>query len=232
MEGNLMTDPENEAIGRRLRKALDGKLTIVRAAELARVTPKTLQRWLKGETSVDVGALQRICAEAGVSSVYILTGFSDESGDWETHLPAANIGEKRIPIRDVSASAGYGLEALGEAPRGWVTFPLDLLMRIGNPDMLDIISVEGDSMIPELHDGDLAMIDRSQINPADGLFVLLVDERLFLKRVVLRGRNKAELVSTNPAYPPFEVAIDTGDDDYHPDVARMIGRVVWVGRAL
>lgn len=221
---------ENFQIGNRLRKQLEGALTFAKAAEIAGVTPKTMQRWLKGESSVDVGAVVKICRAIGVNPFFIFTGMSDESGDWETALPPAKVGEKRVPIRDVSASAGHGIEIFEEKPRHWITFSLEWLMALGEPEAMEIITVEGDSMEPELRDGDQVMIDRSQRQTKDGMFVVLVDDRLFLKRLRVRGRNKAELVSANQNYPPFEVTIPDEDDDVAQDGAAIVGRVVWSGR--
>jgi transcriptional regulator with XRE-family HTH domain len=221
---------ENFLIGSRLRKELEGVITFAKAAEIAGVTPKTMQRWMNGDSSVDVGAVIKICRATGKNPVFILTGMNGESGDWETPLPPTRIGEKRVPIRDVSASAGHGLEVFYEAPKSWITFSLEWLMTLGDPDAMEIITVEGDSMEPELRDADHVMIDRSQRQMKDGMFVVLVDDRLFLKRLRVRGRDKVELVSTNPNYPPYEVTIPSEDDDVAQDGAAIVGKVVWSGR--
>lgn len=206
------------------------------AAEATGVGTSTVYTYMKLAPWPPTDFVYKLCAAAKVRPEWLFLGVMpvsiDESGDWETGLPETGIGEKRIPVRDVAASAGYGAEALQEAPRYWVTFPLEILMRLGNPDTLEIVSVDGDSMFPELVDRDLVMIDYSQTQLRDGLFIVLVDGRLFLKRVRVRGRNRAELVSTNPAYPPFEVEIPDADDDVHQDGAAIIGRVVWAGHMM
>lgn len=222
---------ENERIGRRLRAAVEARSTIKAAAQIAEVTEKTLRRWMNGESSIDVGAVIRICRALAINPLHVLAGIDGESGDWETHLPALSIGEKRVPVHDVAAAAGYGIDALDEAPRSWFTFPLEWLMSLGDPDALGIIRVEGDSMVPELRDGDQVMIDRNQRQLKDGLFVVSVDDRLFLKRVRVLGRNRIELVSANPAYPAFEIVVPDEQDDVAQDGAIIVGKVVWSGRA-
>jgi phage repressor protein C with HTH and peptisase S24 domain len=194
----------------------------------------TLQKMMRGASEPRFSAVVELARTLGLSLDYLVTGIEPDnsSGDWETPLGPSPVGEKRVPVRSIAASAGHGLDAFDEDPVYWLTFPVSMLMALGDPDHLDIISVSGDSMAPDLFDGDMAMIDQSQRSIADGLYVLLVDERLFLKRVVVRGRHRAELVSTNPAYPPFEVNIDNADDEIQQDGARIIGRVVWVGRSL
>lgn len=232
MNEDFLEDPaiENFQIGNRLRKQLEGVITFAKAAEIAGVTPKTMQRWLKGESSIDVGAVIKICRAINVNPFFIFTGMSDDSGDWETPLPPTKIGEKRVPIRDISASAGHGIDIFEERPSKWITFSLEWLMTMGEPEAMEIITVDGDSMEPELRDGDQVMIDRSQRQIKDGMFVVLVDDRLFLKRLRVRGRNKAELVSANPNYPPFEVTMPDEDDDVAQDGAAIVGKVVWSGR--
>lgn len=219
----------NIQIGQRLRAALEGRMTIAKAAEIAGVTPKTLQRWLSGQTGVDIAATSRICQAAGASLVNVISGMFDESGDWETHYPPTRIGEKRIPMRDIAASAGNGKELLDMDPERTMTMPLDWLMSLGDPDCMDIIRVEGDSMEPDLRDGDLVMIDQSQREIRDGLFVVAVDDWLFVKRIRITGKSGLDLLSANPAYPPM--SIDRGDD--HTQLAvEVVGRVVWSARRM
>lgn len=161
---------------------------------------------------------------------------TDESGDWETNLPHIYATEKRVPIRDVAASAGHGLEVFDEDPRQWFTFPLEWLATMGNPDAMDIVRVDGESMEPELRDGDHVMIDRSQVQTRDGLYVITVDDHLFVKRLQMMGRNRAMLASTNSAYRGFEISLADelveSDDEISQDVARIVGRVVWSGRMI
>lgn len=227
----------SEDLETRLKQAVKLAGGAAAAAEATGVGTSTIYTYMKLQPWPPTDFVYRLCEAAHVRPEWLFLGappmsYGDDSGDWETALPETGIGEKRIPVRDVSASAGYGMEALQELPRFWVTFPIDMLMRLGNPDTLEMLSVDGDSMYPELLDRDLVMIDYSQAQLRDGMFVVQVEGRLFLKRVRVRGRNRAELVSTNPAYPPFEVEIPDPEDDVHQDGAAIIGRVVWAGHVM
>ena len=194
----------------------------------------TLQKVMTGATDPRFGTVVEICRTIGLSLDYVVTGIDPyhESGDWESPLGRPPVGEKRIGILDVSASAGYGEEVLQEAPDKWFTVPIDWLMLLGDPDSMTIIRVDGESMEPELRDGDLVMIDGSQRQLRDGLFVVSVDQRLFVKRVMVTGRSRAMLASTNPAYPPFEITVPDEDDDVSQDGAYIVGRIVWTARVL
>jgi len=193
----------------------------------------TLQKMMTGATDPRFATVVEVCRTIGISLDYVVTGldfWSEEVGDWETRLGPPPIGEKRVPVRDISASAGHGEEVFYEDPPYWFTFPLDWLMSLGNPDELEILKVEGDSMEPDLRDGDHVMIDRSRRQLNDGLFVVDVDDRLFIKRVRVRGKERVDLVSTNPAYPAFEVLVPDEENDVAQVGAKIVGQVVWSGR--
>ncbi len=194
----------------------------------------TIYNYMKLKPSPPIDFVYALAEVARVRPEWLFIGqmpiaVEDESGDWETSIGPPQVGEKRVPVREVSASAGHGKEVFEEDPRYWFTFPLEWLMSLGDPDAMEIIKVEGDSQAPHLNDGDHVMIDLAQRQPKDGLFVVEFDERLFIKRLNMKGRSKAELLSANPAYPPREVDIPDEDDDVAQSGARIIGRVVWSG---
>ena len=83
-------------------------------------------------------------------------------------------------------------------------------------------------MEPEIKDGDVVLIDQSQMTPIPGkLYAVGVDEMVYIKEVnAMPG--KLILSSHNKAYEALEV-------DARGDLAtgiRIIGRAVWVGREL
>ncbi|OHC82211.1 MAG: peptidase S24 [Rhodospirillales bacterium RIFCSPLOWO2_12_FULL_67_15] len=79
---------------------------------------------------------------------------------------------------------------------------------IRRPAATFIVRVAGDSMTGAgVHDGDLAIVDRS-IEPRPGhVVVAVLDGELALKRLARRG-GRTFLESANPAYPPIEVGAD------------------------
>lgn len=224
--------PFAENLQERIKMAVKRAGGATAVSEITGYSMGSVYNYMRLQSPPQLDFMYGLCAAARVRPEWLFLdelpiSADEESGDWETGLDHVAIGEKRVPVRDIAASAGYGLSALDEDPVFWLTFPLPMLMNFGDPDQLDIIKVSGDSMVPELFDGDMAMIDRSQRMIADGLYVLLVDDRLFLKRVVVRGRSRVELVSANPAYPSFEVDIPDQDDevaqDGHLSLARWCG---------
>ncbi len=194
----------------------------------------TLQKMMTGATDPRFATVVDVCRAIGVSIDYVVTGIDGvgESGDWETPLGPVPLGEKRVPVRDIAASAGHGFEVFDEDPRCWFTFPAEWLASMGDPDSMDIVKVEGESMEPELRDGDHVMIDQSQRQVKDGLYVVAVDDHLFVKRVQVVGRGKVVLTSTNVSYRPFEVVLTEAIDGELHDSTRIVGRVVCSVRIL
>jgi phage repressor protein C with HTH and peptisase S24 domain len=172
-------------------------------------------------------------SEKSDPTVPIIDSDRGESGDWETGMPPPEPGMHRVAVYDITASAGSGADVFNQEVKAHVQFPLKMLEEFGAPNDMDIISVRGDSMVPDLADGDQAMVDRSQCTPGDGIYVVCVDDSLFIKRVQMLGTRRANLISSNAAYPPLEVVLPdpTDREDIVQDVARIIGKVVWTGRA-
>lgn len=132
-----------------------------------------------------------------------------------------------VPVYDVRISAGAGAIADEVGPKHHLMFRRDWLRTLSHsPGQLCVLEVSGDSMWDTLHDGDHALIDKSQTNPArEGLYVLLLDESLVVKRISMHPVARTLTIkSDNPKYPTYA--------DISPDDVTIFGRVVWIGRRL
>jgi phage repressor protein C with HTH and peptisase S24 domain/DNA-binding phage protein len=210
----------------RLKKAAERKGW--RHAEIAAasgIPVGTVQKLMRGATDPQFTTMQRVVESLGISMDYVLTGIGDESGDWESALPQLSRDQTRIPIYDVTVSAGDGREVLREEPVSWATFPTHYVKSLGEADTLQIVTVEGDSMEPDLRSGDQVMFDAAQAQPRDGLFVIRLDAQLHVKRLRILSGGKVELMSSNPAYGP--IVVDLSTDDFE-----IKGRIKWKGNAI
>lgn len=132
-----------------------------------------------------------------------------------------------IPKLAVEASAGGG--ALNdEAPEvvGKLAFRQDWLRKIGvKPDRAMLITITGDSMVPNLKPGDLALIDQDRADwEHNAIFALVdLDGGVRIKRVLKHARGLV-LVSDNPDNHPPEARLGS-----EADRVRCLGRVVWSG---
>ena len=89
--------------------------------------------------------------------------------------------------------------------------------------------VKGDSMAGVLNDKDAILVDHSRTEASDGLYALRIGSEIFVKRVQ-RLPHALLITSENPQYKPFEVPLQNGDSS--DSSVSIIGKVVWLGRAL
>lgn len=100
------------------------------------------------------------------------------------------------------ASAGPG-STIGEPAADLLqAYPRDAIRRLtgANPDTLRALRVRGDSMEPELRPNDTVIFAPTHSVADSGLYILLFDDLVIVKKVQRFGGGGLELISTNPAY--------------------------------
>lgn len=162
----------------------------------------------------------------GVSTDWLF--FGSQAAD--SHAGIVRHGDvdlKLVPMAEARLSAGNGsLEVSGNHEKAYA-FRMDFLLRKGNPDAMVLMRVAGDSMQPEILDGDVVLLDQSKRNIIPGrIFAVGFEEAIYLKRIDMVP-GKVILKSVNEeAYPPIELDIRGDMAEYF----RVIGKVVWSGR--
>ena len=143
-------------------------------------------------------------------------------------LPGAPLAP--VPEVEVDASAGPGAladEFVEEVARWYL--PEAMIRHEGHaqPEALRILRVRGDSMEPEIREGDRLVVDTNAQRPATGeLFVLWDGSGLVVKRVeAMTGEEspRLRLRSANPDYPPYTCLAEE---------THIVGKVVWVLRRM
>lgn len=142
-------------------------------------------------------------------------------------------GALAIPVSDAWGSMGLGApQPEHEVIVSGVTVSMDWvrnsLPRISHPSKLSVLTAFGRSMEPTLEDGDTMLVDRgiSEIRE-DGIFVIALDDELYIKRVQRRLPDKAIIIkSDNPHYEPM--VVENGDRNK----LEILGRVVWVWKGV
>lgn len=165
--------------------------------ELAKKTniPKSaLQRYAIGETEkIPIDRLEAIANATGVSTQYLM--------GWEDNNPIDSNNEKEdtIPIPIVGeVAAGMGRIADNHTI-GYMNIPSSWL---SSTEEYVLLKISGDSMEPEMHSGDLALIRyQSSVDSGSYAVALIDDENGVIKRV-LYGKGWIELQSTNTMYAP------------------------------
>lgn len=127
-----------------------------------------------------------------------------------------------IPLYDIEVSAGHGALAGFGQLKTYLAFTRYSLRKEGLQEAhLACVMVKGDSMEPTMHPRDALMIDDLQREPDGGIFVLRVDESLYIKRL-MREKDGIRVISDNQIYREWML---TPKDDYE-----IIGKKVWQGR--
>jgi hypothetical protein len=216
------------SVGARILEALTTKnRDVAWLSEAAQIPANTLRDYIhRGITKTDAALAIGKALDMGLE--LLLTG---EGGVGPA--PPSEGDMILVPMHDVAVSAGHGAQAVeaGVSPES-LGFPLRWLRRrFGDSKQLRVLHVQGDSMMPTLGDGDLAMIDLNRRDPVDGIFVLRVDDQLMVKRVLFPSSRRVLVTSDNRDYDRWDRMIDL-ESDAARDGFQLIGRVVWVGRGL
>ena len=150
-----------------------------------------------------------------------------EGGDGEQYLkspPGSDTEFKNIPKVKARLSAGGGSFEVGSEIQGYYAFQKEWLQSKGNPGRMVLMDIFGNSMEPELKDGDTVLIDESQKDIISGaVFAVGVEDTIMVKRIE-KHPNALVLLSDNRDYTPVHLRLSDGDG------VRIIGRVIWVGR--
>ena len=138
-------------------------------------------------------------------------------------IPLSPLSE--IPEMEVEAAAGPGAlndEFAVEKAR-W-HLPEGMIRHEGGarPEDLRILGVRGNSMEPEMREGDRVMVDTARRRPATGeMFVLWDGNGLVVKRIETvreAGPPRLRLISANPDYAPYTCLAEE---------AHIVGKVLW-----
>ena len=120
---------------------------------------------------------------------------------------------------EVRLAAGTGEVVFEESPEVSIAVSAEALPPWTRPERLRCVRAVGESMEPDIHDGDLVVVDPGRREPLDGQsFAVRTDGGLVIKRL-RRRRGGWLLTSDNRTHPPQPVA----EDD------RILGQVAWCG---
>ena len=138
----------------------------------------------------------------------------------ETRKECNESGNSNIPVRaEVSASCGTGRDVYDED----ITYKLSLPNKLldffkANKHMTEIIYAKGDSMLPEINDNDMLLVDKSQTNIRNGyIYAFNYNGEMMCKQLNTSNDNIIA-VSKNQNFTPFII-----DKSLH---FKIIGRVV------
>lgn len=159
--------------------------------------------------------------------IYGLNPHWVEKGLGETYLKQMSTFRsefKNIPKVKARLCAGGGSFESADDIEGYYAFHNAWLRTKGVPDKMVVMDVFGNSMEPELKDGDSVLIDESQKDIIAGaIFAVGVEDTIMVKRLE-KQPGTLVLRSDNMDYVPVYLK---GDEINN---VRIIGKVVWVCR--
>jgi len=129
----------------------------------------------------------------------------------ESDLPE---GAFVVPLLDQHLSAGKGLDLQSDDVSIVLVRVPAYLSKYGNK--ISALTVDGDSMYPTLHRGDMVVCDSCGWS-GEGIYALRMSGSGFVKRITKKP-GKIVIISDNPKYPPQEEPEESQD-------IQLIGRV-------
>ena len=179
-------------------------MTQVQLAEKLNVAQGTIANWERGMREPDIETIKRIAEVLCIPAERLFSDGSETTANksYPTNATPAATSERRPVQFWGGVAAGVGAYAEGVAVR---------TMPANDEDMIDgydyaWLEVEGDSMYPDLQDGDYVLVRVQDTAENGDLIVALIDdgcERLgVVKRLELVEGHHLSLISTNPTYPP------------------------------
>ena len=131
---------------------------------------------------------------------------------------------EKIPKVKARLCAGGGSFEVGDEIEGHYSFQKEWVRKKGIPSKMVLMDIFGNSMEPELKDGDTVLVDQSQkAILAGAVYAVGIDDTVMVKRLE-KHPNKLVLRSDNNAYSPVFLQ---GDEI---DTVRIIGKVIWICR--
>jgi len=195
----------------------------------------TVSRYERGDIVPSVEVLTEIQKIFNVSPNWLLMGEGEIFKKEEIELLAEGETTYRyrykeeefvlIPLMSGRISAGGGLIP-DNTIQVQLAFRQDWIKRYGEPKRMSLIRVSGDSMEPTLYSGDIVLVDhnRNYIDPQGGIYAIVIDDMVMIKRLQPDHLSKKILViSDNNKYRAIEA---------NPDELFIQGRIIWFGREI
>lgn len=232
---NLLPTP---GWGARLEAAVAAKGGLSLVAKGASVSESAIKRYFKADNEPGAFKLSAIAHFCGVSVEQILYGNENASG-LSAHTVAATYvdGPKLehdeallaevvfIPLLDVIASAGPGIENSNPVARDFLPFPRRWLEQLNLPaEFARFLDSRGDSMTETIKEDAICLADiRWQKPRLDAIFVVVHNNDVRIKRIGRGMEGRVTLISDNPRY---ETEVLSEPEARSLKIA---GRVVWAG---
>lgn len=213
----------------RLRSLVDERFggKQARLAEAIERQAGYISRCLAGTKGIGEDFARYIEARIGLPALWMDTP-PDGVGSTAPALELRSRGDQvDVPVLEVRASMGHGAalpdhDAVVDGIRLSAPWVRSNLPTLTSPHALRVIGAYGDSMTPTFADGDLLLVDTGVGDiKIDAVYVLRLNDELYVKRLQRRPSGEIVMISDNRVYDPY--VIGNGERDRFD----VLGRVVW-----
>ena len=188
-------------------------LTYAELAELTGIPKSALQRYATGETAkIPLDRMELLARALKTTPAYLL--------GWDKGIDTEGLPVGAIPVKSLSR-----IPVIGSVRAGWNGLAYEEpsgyeFADVKTPENYFFLRVSGDSMAPQINEGDLALIHRQDTADSGDVIVAVVNgDEGTIKRFVRQGA-AIILQPFNPAYAPMVLA---GED---LDSFRIAGKVI------
>ena len=200
-------NPKLVAFGKKLEKLIrekfDNQLDFAKAIG---VTQATISRYISGNTQPSFKALQRISQILG------------------THISTDDIsiieqnGTISIPMYLSEVSAGKGLESHDDNyekilfDKAW--FQNQLYLK--NIDNIFAVKVNGDSMEPEIYEGEMVIAKTYNNEPIsyNNMYIIRYNDDYLIKKIQIKPDNILKIISLNKLYDSLYIDCKNAEHDF------------------
>lgn len=195
-----------EAISIQLNKLIkESGLSLRELQELTGIPHSAIQRYATGTTNnIPIGRLEKLARVLGTNAASIL-GWNKSSNKYRRGSVLPVLG---------TVAAGNG-EYAEESVLGYETVDEKYIS-----DEYYYLQVAGESMSPEIKDGDFVLVHRQEEVESGTLGIVIVDGEDGVVKKVVYGDGSITLVSFNPYFPP---RVFEGEEAQR---VRVVGRVI------
>lgn len=197
-----------------------------RLARATGVSPSAFRKWLRGDAEPSRERLVALAQAAGVSVGWLAAGEGAPPRFFGARAEVTGPDPRDyvlLPKRPESAAAGAeSPPPVGEAEfiafrRDWIRSELGI-----EPDHLAMETAVGESMTPNIQDGDLLLVDTTEDRIRSfGVYVVEIAGERLVKRVQPKLDGSLTLISDNAVYEPEHVT------PAQAGAVQVVGRVLW-----
>jgi SOS-response transcriptional repressor LexA len=203
----LAPDPE---LGRALREAMASHPELNKQAALARkagVSQSTISRMRRGEVNPQSDNVRRVAEALGIPVSRLLDPTAtDGPGSFSAEVATRAKGLRMVPIVSLVPAGGFG-ETVDPYPPGDGSGRLLCPVNCGPGTFA--LKVQGESMEPRYHDGDMIFVgpDISAVHGSDVIVRLENEQEATFKQLAIDG-SRRYLKPLNTRYPVIEITTE------------------------